>query len=54
MGCLGMFMWLSFIDPVGGRGIEGMIWAIVASFVGALVGFVLEFATYKAPQTQAE
>jgi PTS system beta-glucosides-specific IIC component len=24
-----------------------MIWAIVASFVGAAVGFAIEFATYK-------
>jgi PTS system beta-glucosides-specific IIC component len=51
-GGLGVFNWLSFIDPgVLGNGITHMIWAIVASLVGAAVGFVLEFATYK-PETK--
>ena len=49
-GGLGVFNWLSFIDPnVGGAGITYMVWAIVASLVAAAVGFVIEFATYKAP-----
>ena len=46
-GGLGVFNWLSFIDPSGVNGINHMIWAIVASFVGAAVGFAIEFATYK-------
>ena len=47
-GGLGVFNWLSFIDPAaGGMGITYMIWAIVASLVGAVVGFVLEFVSYK-------
>lgn len=47
-GGLGVFNWLSFIDPgVLGNGISHMIWAIVASAAGAAVGFGLEFATYK-------
>ena len=46
-GGLGVFNWLSFIDPSGVNGINHMIWAIVASLVGAAVGFALEFATYK-------
>ena len=45
-GGLGVFNWLSFIDPSGVNGINHMIWAIVASLVGAAVGFALEFATY--------
>lgn len=46
-GGLGIFNWLSFIDPSGVNGINHMIWAIVASLVGAAVGFALEFVTYK-------
>lgn len=46
-GGLGVFNWLSFIDPSGVNGINHMIWAIVASLMGAAVGFALEFATYK-------
>ena len=46
-GGLGVFNWLSFIDPSGVNGINHMIWAIVASLVGAAVGFALEFASYK-------
>jgi PTS system beta-glucosides-specific IIC component len=42
-----MFQWLCFIDPSGANGITGMIWAIVACMVAAVVGFVLEFTTYK-------
>ena len=51
-GGLGVFNWLSFIDPaVGGNGITYMVWAIIASLVAAVVGFAIEFATYKAPAT---
>ena len=46
-GGLGVFNWLSFIDPSGVNGINHMIWAIVASLVGAAVGFAIEFVTYK-------
>ena len=50
-GGLGVFNWLSYIDPsAGGNGITYMIWAIVASLVAAVVAFVIEFATYKAPE----
>ncbi len=52
-GGLGMFNWLSFIDPAGGAGIAGMIWAIVASLVSAVVGFAIEFVTYKVPAASA-
>lgn len=48
-GGLGVFNWLSFLptDPASTVGIMHMVWAIVASLVGAVVGFVLEYATYK-------
>lgn len=47
-GGLGVFNWLSYIDPgTFGTGITNMIWAIVASMVAAVVGFVIEYATYK-------
>ena len=46
-GGLGVFNWLSFIDPSGVNGITHMIYAIIASLVGAVVGFVIEFAIYK-------
>ncbi|WP_322154235.1 PTS transporter subunit EIIC [Paratractidigestivibacter sp.] len=49
-GGLGVFNWLSFIDPSGVNGINHMIFAIIASAVGAVVGFALEFITYKAPE----
>ncbi len=50
-GGLGIFNWLSFIDPnVGGAGITYMVWAIAASLVAAVVAFVIEFAMYKAPE----
>lgn len=50
-GGLGVFSWLCFIDPgVLGNGITHMIWAIAASLLAAVVGFVAEFATYKAPE----
>lgn len=52
-GGLGMFNWLSYIDPAGGAGITGMVWAIVASLAAAVVGFAIEFATYKAPALPA-
>ncbi len=48
-GGLGVFNWLSFlpVDAASGVGVMHMVWAIVASLAGALVGFVLEYATYK-------
>ncbi len=52
-GGLGVFNWLSYINPgldAGLPGIQGMIWAIVASLAGAVVGFAIEFVTYKAPE----
>jgi len=48
-GGLGVFNWLSYIDPSGKMGITYMIWAIIASLVAAAVGFVIEISTYKAP-----
>lgn len=48
-GGLGVFNWLSFIDSAT-VGMTHMVWAIVASLAGAVVGFVLEFATYKPAQ----
>ncbi|WP_278590823.1 PTS transporter subunit EIIC [Olsenella uli] len=50
IGGLGVFSWLWFIDPSGANGMTGMVWAVVSSIVGAIVGFALEFATYKAPE----
>ena len=53
-GGLGIFNWLSFIDPaVGGNGITFMVWAIVASLVAAVVAFAIEFIAYKAPVEEA-
>ena len=53
-GGLGVFNWLSFIDTgVLGTGITYMIWAIVASLVGAVVGFVLEWFAYKPENANA-
>ena len=50
-GGMGIFGWLTFIDPAaGGHGITYMIWGIVASAVAAVVGFVIEYASYK-PET---
>ena len=48
-GGLGVFNWLSFLptDPASTVGIMHMVWAIVASLAGAVVGFVIEYATYK-------
>lgn len=54
IGGMGVFSWLSFIDPAtGGAGITGLVWAIIASAVSAIVGFVLEFVSYK-PEVAAE
>lgn len=46
-GGLGVFNWLSFIPPVGVEGANYIVPAIIASLVGAVVGFVLEFVSYK-------
>lgn len=51
-GGMGMFNWLSFLDPAGSVGMSMMIWAIVASLASAVVGFVLEFITYKPEQAK--
>ena len=48
-GGLGVFNWLSYIDPSGKMGITYMIWEIIASLVAAAVGFVIEISTYKVP-----
>ncbi|HIU05038.1 MAG TPA: PTS transporter subunit EIIC [Candidatus Coprousia avicola] len=54
-GGLGVFNWLSYIDinNVLGAGSTYMIWAIVASAVSAVVGFVLEFVTYNPEKEHA-
>ena len=47
-GGLGVFNWLSFVDPgVLGNGVAHLVWAVVASLAGAVVGFILEYATYR-------
>ena len=47
-GGLGVFAWLSFIDPgTFGTGMTNMFWAIVASLLAAAVGFAIEYITYK-------
>ena len=46
-GGLGVFNWLSFIPPVGVEGASYLIPAIIASLAGAVVGFAIEFVTYK-------
>lgn len=53
-GGLGVFNWLSYITTPAAvalgapdMGITYMIWAIIASFVAAAVGFAIEFTTYK-------
>ena len=48
-GGLGVFNWLSFIDinNVLGAGMTHMVWAIVASLASAVVGFALEYVSYK-------
>lgn len=52
-GGLGVFNWLSFMPPVGVEGANFIVAAVVASLVGAAVGFVLEFITYKPEAKQA-
>lgn len=49
LGGLGVFNWLSYIDSnnILGAGINYMIIAIVASLVAAVIGFALEFFSYK-------
>lgn len=51
-GGLGMFSWLNFlpVDPASTVGVSHLIWAVVASLVGAVVAFVIEYAIYK-PET---
>lgn len=52
-GGLGVFNWLSYIDPSGTMGVTYMIWAIVASVASAIVGFALEFVSYKPEAAKA-
>lgn len=53
-GGLGVFNWLSYIDPgVLGNGMNHMWIAIAASMVAAVVGFVLEFVSYNPEKEQA-
>lgn len=49
IGGSGVFMWLSFIDSnnVVGAGITYMIVAIIASLIAAIIGFAIEFITYR-------
>ena len=51
-GGLGVFTWLNYINPDGG-GLGGMALAIAGSMIGAAVGFIIEWFTYKAPEQQA-
>ena len=52
-GGLGVFNWLSFMPPAGVEGANFIVPAVIASLVGAAVGFVLEFITYKPEAKQA-
>ncbi len=52
-GGLGVFNWLSFMPPAGVEGANYIVAAVIASLVGAAVGFVLEFITYKPEAKQA-
>lgn len=49
MGGLGVFNWLCYIDTANlmGAGISYMIIVIIGSMIAAVVGFVLEFTSYK-------
>ena len=52
-GGLGVFNWLSYIDPAGSVGMTYMIWAIVASLVAAVIGFAIEIVSYKPEAAEA-
>ncbi len=52
-GGLGVFNWLSFIDPAGSVGLTYMIWAIIASLVAAAAGFAIEIVSYKPEAAEA-
>lgn len=53
-GGLGVFNWLSYIDPgVLGNGMSHMWIAIVASLAAAVVGFAIEFVTYNPEKEHA-
>ena len=53
-GGLGVFNWLSFLPPAGVEGASFIVPAVIASLVGAVVGFVLEYVTYKPEQKLAK
>lgn len=54
-GGLGVFNWLSYIDSqnVLGVGVEYMVIAIVASLGAAVIGFLIEWFTYKPEKREA-
>lgn len=53
-GGLGVFSWLTYIDPgVLGNGMTHMWVAIAGSLIAAVIGFVVEFATYKPEKEHA-
>ena len=52
-GGLGVFNWLSYLPPAGVDGANYMVIAIIASLVGAAVGFVLEFISYNPEKEHA-
>lgn len=53
-GGLGVFGWLNYIDPgVLGNGMTHMWIAIAASLIVAVLGFVVEFATYNPEKEHA-
>lgn len=50
---LGVFNWLLFIPPAGVESPNYILWAIIASAVSAIVGFAIEFATYRPEKVRA-
>lgn len=53
-GGLGVFSWLNYINPgVLGNGMTHMWIAIAASLIVAVLGFVVEFATYNPEKEHA-
>ena len=52
-GGRGVFNWLLFIPPAGVESPNYILWAIIASAVSAIVGFAIEFATYRPEKVRA-
>lgn len=52
-GGLGVFNWLSFIPPAGVEAPNYILWAIIASLASAIVGFAIEFVTYRPEKARA-